>query len=250
MSDEEETETVVCETHGETAPRYACRHVSIGIACGWHDGGADDNGWCDYCEQRLVAAGDWTPELAKELKLLCTHCFAEARDANRRVPGALTGFGLRLTEDEQGELFQAGIDHTKALQKQAQARWDFGRDSGRWDFDDETRTVTFSEGGTPFAIADARMVGSYSTNDGSFQWSWVLYGPDDPLIREVVGMRAFGEIRGIERLTTRHWHGEIEEAWEMAALAAYLIKCDAVYRAPFDDGLYWFMLLDNFRYPA
>ena len=32
----------------------------------------------------------------------------------------------------------------------------------------------------------------------------------------------------------------------MTAVAAYLLDCEAVYRAPFDN-LYWFMLLSGFR---
>jgi hypothetical protein len=244
------SETVVCGIHGKTPACFACRHVAIGIACGWH--GGVDEGWCDYCEERVAKAGEWTKELAADLKVLCTHCFAEARENNRRVPGALTGFNVRLAEDEQHQLFQAGLDHTNVLQARAQSRWDIGvgGKARRWDFDEETRTVRFSDGGTPVVIADARMVGTYSTKDGSFQWAWVPYPANEPLIRDVVGMRAFGEIHGIERLTRPHWHGEIEDAWEVAALAAYLIDCDAVYRAPWDDDLYAFLLLNNFRYPA
>jgi hypothetical protein len=53
-------------------------------------------------------------------------------------------------------------------------------------------------------------------------------------------------VRGIERLTTNYWDCDIVEGWEMTAIAAYVLGCEAVYRAPFDD-LYWFMLLSGFR---
>jgi hypothetical protein len=257
MSDEEDTATVVCGAHGETAPRYACHHVAIGIACGWHTGDSekdendDDSGWCDYCEERLVAADDWTPELIAEMRLLCTQCFANARDRNRKIPPLGRGRTARLTDDELHDLIHGACEHTQRLQQQAHARWNIGSggDGARWHYDDEKRTVTFSDAGTPTVIADARMVGSYSTKSESFQWAWVLYEAGDPVIRGVDGLPAFGEVRGIDKLTTNYWSCEIVEAWEMTSLAAYLVGCDAVYRAPFDD-LYWFMLLENFRYPA
>jgi hypothetical protein len=245
----EDNETVACDIHGETAPRYACRHVASGIACGWHygDGEETDSGWCDDCEERLVAAGDWTPELIAEMKVLCTHCFADARERNRNVPPLARGRTARLTEAEQDDLISGACDHVQALQETAKNRWRLGQ-LDRWDFNDEKRTLTFSDD-RPQLIADTRLVGSYSTKSESFQWSWVLYEPDDPLIRGIDGMPAFREVRGLAPLTTRYWNCEIADAWEMTSLAAYLLGSTAVYRAPFDD-LYWFMLLDNFRYPA
>jgi hypothetical protein len=247
----EENETVVCGAHGETPPRYACRHVASGIACGWHNGDSDktedddDSGWCDHCEERLVKAGDWTPELIEELTVLCTHCFEDARERNRNVPPLARGRAARLTDDEQHDLIRGACAHTQALQDAARKHMD---GDGRWDFDHEKRTLTFSDG-TSSVVADVRMVGSYSTKSNSFQWSWVLYDDDEPMIRGIDNLPAFGEVRGIDSLTTRYWNCKIDEAWEMTSLAAYIVGCDAVYRAPFDH-LYWFMLLSNFREAA
>lgn len=42
-------------------------------------------------------------------------------------------------------------------------------------------------------------------------------------------------------MTTQH------EGWEMTALAAYLVGGEAAYRAPGSEGMFTFMLLDNFR---
>ena len=240
---------VICGTHGSTPKRYACRHVAAGVACGWHTSDADaDVGWCDWCEERLDRAGEWTPELNEDMRLVCTHCFAGARAANEKVPALARGTATRLTADEQSDLLRGAFERTQALQRSAQTRWPIGG-GGRWDFDDEKRTITFSDAGAPTCVADVRLVGSYSTNSNSFQWSWVLYPPDEPMVRGVTGLPEFGEVRGIEALTRRYWDCAIEEAWEMTSIAAYVLGCEAVYRAPFDD-LYWFMLLDNFRVSA
>jgi hypothetical protein len=248
-------ETLICGAHGETPVRYACRHVAGGVACGWHM--ADDDpevGWCDGCEERLEAAGEWTSEHGKDLVVLCTYCFDEARTRNERLPDLVRGRAARLTPEEQRTLIQHAVHDTQARQKAADARWDLGMVvrpgvNARWDYDHDRRTLSFSNDGVAHAVADVRLVGSYSTKSSSFQWSWVLYETGDPFVRGIDDLPAFGVVRGIDKLSCERWDCEIVDAWEMTALAAYVVGCEAVYRAPFDH-LYWFMLLDNFRVPA
>jgi hypothetical protein len=249
-----ESEELTCGEHGSTPTTYACRHLATGIACGFHfdDGDPSDrwpDAWCDACEEQRLAAGGWTDELTVALvKVLCTHCWEAARARNERIPALARGKAARLTEDEQERFIAAAAEYLKRTQDAAQARWKIGQ-FARWDFDDAKRTVTFSDDGVPRLIADVRMVGSYSTKSSTFQWSWVLYDDDEPMIQGVVDLPGFGEVRGIEKLTTNWWECEIGEAWDMTAVAAYLVGCDAVYRAPFDD-LFWFMLLSNLRESA
>lgn len=246
-----ESETVVCGRHGTTPVTFACRHVGAGVACGFHVDDEDPtnrwpDAWCDACEERRLADGGWTDEFTMEvIKVLCTHCWEHARDRNQHVPPLARGKRARLTEEEQLRLIAGASEQLKRTQAAAEAKWRFKK-LPRWDFDHEERTLTFSEQSTPRLIADVRMVGSYSTKSNSFQWSWVLYDHDEPMIEGVDELPAFGEVRGIERLTTNYWDCEIVEAWEMTGIAGYLLGCDAVYRAPFDD-LYWFMLLSRFR---
>jgi hypothetical protein len=98
----------------------------------------------------------------------------------------------------------------------------------RWEFDADTRTLTFSENGAARVIAQVRMVGS-----GTFQWSWHTYGDrNDPIVGGLADLEGFGEVRGIERLQKAWWACEPAEGWEMTALAGYLFGCDAAYRAP------------------
>lgn len=92
------------------------------------------------------------------------------------------------------------------------------------------------------------MAGSYSAKSGTFQWAWALYDADNPVIAGVWELQAFGQVRGMSQLTTTWWECEQVEAWEMASLAAYLLGAEGLYRAPFDDDLYWFMLLNNLRH--
>jgi hypothetical protein len=245
-----ESKHVVCVMHGSTPVTFACRHIALGVACGFHfdDSNPSDrwpDAWCDGCEEQRDAAGAWTDELAMAvLEVVCTHCWESARARNERAPSLARGRNARFDDDERERFFGAASDFMKRTQDAAKARWKLGG-FPRWDFNDETRTITFSDQG-PRLVADVRMVGSYATTSQTFQWSWVLYGKNDPLVDGVAELSGFGEVRGIERLATNWWECDIGEAWQMTAVAAYLLGCEAVYRAPFDD-LYWFMLLGGFR---
>jgi hypothetical protein len=242
MSDSEE---VICGEHGNTPVTFACRHLASGVACGFHCSteNPDDrwpDAWCDACEEQ--------PKLGAEvIKILCTHCWEAARARNERVPTLARGQRAALTKKEQQRLFTGATEQLQRVQDAANAKWKF-MEHPRWDFDAEQRTLTFSDRGEPRVIADIRLVGSYSTKSDSFQWSWAMYGRDDPMIDGISDLPAFGEVRGIERMTTKHWKCDVVDGWEMTAIAALLLGCEGVYRAPFDD-LYWFMLLSGFRAP-
>jgi len=55
-----------------------------------------DVGWCDWCEERLDTADEWTAELDADMRLVCTHCFANARERNERVPELARGRAVKL----------------------------------------------------------------------------------------------------------------------------------------------------------
>src|ERR1700690_1376295 len=102
-----EKDVVVCGRHGTTPVTFTCRHLAAGVACGYHasaESASDPwpDAWCDACEERLVAAGDWTTDVVAQanLKILCTHCYDESRAANR-VPPLARGARAVLSEDEQ-----------------------------------------------------------------------------------------------------------------------------------------------------
>jgi uncharacterized protein DUF6882 len=246
-----ESETITCGAHGETPATFVCQHLMGGVACGFHDAGEPGDrwpdAWCDRCDEAFQAAGgEWTAESEAELdiRLLCTHCYEEARDRNRSVPPHAAGASATLTEAETAALIHHAVHTLQAIQDASIKRWGWG--AARWDFDPDRLTLTFSDPKRPTVIADARLIGSYSTRSGTFQWAWATHEDGDPNDAVLSRLRAFGEVRGIPRLTTANWSCEIVDGWEMASLASYLLGSEGVYRAPFDH-LYWFMLLSNWR---
>jgi hypothetical protein len=249
-----EREKVVCGSHGSTPVTFTCRHVASGVACGFHADDSDSaDPWpdavCDACDERITAAGGPTDETtdAADIKVICTHCYEQARDRNRNVPPHARGRRARLDDDEQRELLVHACRTGNLIQDEARHRWRFDQ-FARWYFDADARTLTFSDPTLGRLVADVRLVGSFSTKSNTFQWSWVLYDDNHPMIAGIADLRGFGDVRGLSRLTTKYFACEQEEAWELTSLAAYLLGCQALYRAPFDH-LYWFMLLSGFRQP-
>jgi hypothetical protein len=248
-----ESESITCSAHGETPATFMCRHVATGAACGFHASAEDPSdrwpdAWCDLCEEAFQAAGgEWNEasEAGLDAKVLCTHCYDDARARNARVPHLVRGAMTRLTAAEQDALLHHAVHELQAIQAAADDRWGFIR-MARWDFNDRTRTLTFSDPDKPTVIADARYVGSYSTKTETFQWAWQTFD-DAAKVKDISRLRVFGEVRGISRLTTPNWPADETDGWEMAALAGYVLGAEGVYRPPFDH-VRWFMLLSNLRH--
>lgn len=203
---------------------------------------------CDLCEESFEAGGgEWNEqnEGAADIKALCSHCYENARDRNEDVPHLARGAAARLTASEIDALLHHAVHETQALQELSDKAWGW-RDLGRWDFDDEVSTLTFSDTTGGGVIADVRLVGSYSSRSNTFQWAWETFRETARESAPITHLRTFGEVRGIPDLTTPLWKCDESTGREMTSLAAYVLGADAVYRAAFDHQ-YWFMLLSNFR---
>lgn len=247
--------SIICGSHGETRATFVCRHLLEGVACGFHANppAPDDpwpDAWCDLCEEAFQAGGgEWNEESEQSaaIRALCSYCYQDIRGRNETVPDLALGSPARLTDDEAAELVHYAVHQAQALQDISDERWGW-RDMARWDFDHDASTLTFSDSTRERVIADVRLVGSYSTNSNTFQWAWQTLRQGAAESAAVSRLRVFGEVRGIRQLTTPCWQCDETTGWEMAALAAYILGAEGVYRAPFDHQL-WFMLLSNWRQP-
>ena len=250
MSDS--SEKLTCERHGETPVTYVCKHLRAGVACGYHASAerADDpwpDAWCDACEAAFQREGEWNDTNEPDITILCTGCYEETRERNRRaVPGLESG-ALAVSDTQWSELVRATFERCEARQQLARKQWPAFGASQRWFIDREERTIRFfDEPAETFLLADVTVVGSFSTRTNTWLWSWgnEHYSPED--IGAVWQLQAFGEVRGLSRFSEPHWSAEEVDCWEVTQVAAELLDAEAIYRAP-SDHLMLFMLLDNFR---
>jgi hypothetical protein len=141
--------SIECDEHGVSQEAYACRHVSTGVACGFHSdvktfANPCPDAWCDLCDEAL-AGGKWTKKLerAAQIRIMCRGCYAGARARNCDVPRLARGAAARLTDAEARKLLHETVHSAQAMNDAADARWGFIQ-MARWDFDGDARTLTFS----------------------------------------------------------------------------------------------------------
>jgi hypothetical protein len=128
------------------------------------------------------------------------------------------------------ELIGGSMEGLRLQTEAHQGTWHFG-DSERWDFSQDTGELVFTFPDT-IARAEAQIIGSFDSREGSWMWGWANTSIADTLTRDSVRVRDYGEQHRIRRLTTPIWSGEETDGWHMAALANRLCETNGVYRGP------------------
>jgi hypothetical protein len=241
---------VTCQRHGKTPATFVCRHL-FGVACGFHDSGAEGDpwpdAWCDRCQSIFERDGEWNEANMAEVKLalLCTACYEDARARNRDVPAPLVPGQLETDDATLRALVHHAHVHFEPLQAEARRRFRF--DEKRWEYDGDAGIMRFHDGeGGPIVIADAHIVGSLSLTSNTWLWVW---SNEREAPHDRIGVRRLsllGEVRGMARLAEGCWAATEVDGWAMTLLAGLLLGADALYRAPMDH-LMVFMLLRNLR---
>jgi hypothetical protein len=110
----------------------------------------------------------------------------------------------------------------------------------RMDYEQETGEMIFSDPGVhPKVVAEFQFIGSLSSTSRTWLWAW-----DNPYLLEkpteaVHQVRQFGEKHQLNKLITPKWPASEDDAMEMNALAAYVLKADGIYNFPSDNiGVY------------
>jgi uncharacterized protein DUF6882 len=242
---------IVCKVHGPASVALACRHLVSGVACGFHtgmqEGGDHPDAWCDRCDELLATGGEWTLEMARQadMTVTCAYCYDLAKQRNRDLPAHVRGKKAALAPDEQRKLADYATERIAAIQESARTKRGFDAYE-RWDFDEEARTLAFTDPERAMLVAEVRLVGAFAPKTSTFEWSWASHADGGLLIAQLEQLKMFGEVRGFERLATSGWPATLADGWEMTAIAGYLLGCEGVYRAEYDDR-YWFMLLSSWR---
>jgi hypothetical protein len=144
------------------------------------------------------------------------------------------------------DLVTRAHEYTTARQDHLRAEYALDR-WPRWDWDQGTRQLVFSEEGLPRVIADIQFVGSVSTETGTWLWSWANPHVEPPLAQDILEVRRFGEAHGIPQLTTAKWQADDIDGWEMTSIAAYILQAAGVYRTPRENG-FTYMIMRQLRW--
>ena len=146
-------------------------------------------------------------------------------------------------------LLEESYRYLEARQAEIERDFDISKHQ-RWDYDQETGQLVFSNDGVPAVIADVQSVGSYSTMSGTWLWAWSNSSILPQQYEKLKTVYRFGEENGFAKLTRAKWEAEEVDGWEMAAITTYLLKARGVYRPPFSKGFSFLVITDIRRVPG
>lgn len=243
MSDEKHE--IECEEHGHREVAFVCQHLANGQGLGFHQAIDDDDpcvlfpdAWCDSCEAIRDSEGGWTDraQSAAAIRILCSGCYMQRRLLN----------WPRATHPAESELIRRSIGYLQ--QRQDALMHEYGLDRHqRFDWSQDTGLLVFSNGGVPAVVAEFQFVGSISTRTNTWLWSWANGSDLESVRSRMLEVRAYGEEHRLLRLSCPYWSAEEEDGWEMAAVAAHLLKAKGVYRTPHDHLLSFLLITEISR---
>ena len=106
----------------------------------------------------------------------------------------------------------------------------------RMDYEQDTCRMVFSNTGvTSELVAEYQIVGSLSASSGTWLWSWDNPYLLDNTIEEIWDVKEFGDQNNIDALSNPKWEATLEDAWDMTAIAARILKARGAYSFLSDD---------------
>lgn len=238
--------SIQCSEHGKAIATYVCEHLAMNPKQRWYcDYPSEDNrwpdAWCEQCDTEFQKEGEWNEENedAVKIKLICNHCYESGLASS-----------VDCVEEEILERWTQTVAecHQELCVKQELLNSQFALSKHkRWDYDQETGLLTFSNDGIPAVIANIEMIGSVSTVSDTWLWSWANFHLLPNVRTHIVAVRGFGEKMGFPRLTVPKWHAEEALGWEMSAIAAHVLDAKGAYRVPTGKG-FLFMAITDIRF--
>lgn len=235
--------SVHCATHGQAQTTYVCGHLAANPMQQWFcDAPSEDNrwpdAWCQACNSEYLKAGEWNDDNSGglDLKILCNECYAAKNAASVD----------HLTDSEReswGDTIGTCHEALHAKQAALEAQYTLGRHK-RFDYDQETATLVFSNDGVPAVVGDVEFIGSISTRSNTWLWAWANFSNLPSVRSRIAAVRDFGEDKGYPHLTVPQWAAEEVDGWEMAGIAVDVLGAKGVYRVPSVNGFLFMAIMD------
>jgi hypothetical protein len=131
------------------------------------------------------------------------------------------------------ELVTAAHEYLTACQAQLKAEFRLGAYE-RFEVVDGGRALEFCSGGVAYVRAEVQFVGSVSRTSGTWLWGWANSDVEPTVVEDMRDVRLYGAAHEVWQLTTPKWEADEVDGWEMAAIAAYILRARGAYRAPYE----------------
>jgi hypothetical protein len=234
---------IECSFHGKAHATYICGHLTRAPRQQWFCAYPTvenlwPDAWCVLCDRAFQQYGEWNDknENVLDIKLLC-HCCYEERKGGSVAP-------LMKSQQKTWQPFlQSSMAELNEKQEFLNERFDLCEHE-RWDWDQETGEILFSNAGVPAVTARFQFVGTISTVNDTWLWSWSNFSFQSNATMELLKVREFGEARDFANLTIPKWPAAEVSGWEMIAVAASVLDARGAYRTPGETGLMFMLLMD------
>jgi len=222
---------VECGSHGPSHAAFVCTHLFSEPGQKWYrdypgKNNPSPDAWCSACEHMFEQEGGWS-EVASDfadIKLICGQCYVDKLALSIPV--------LEQQVRSEWDSFVASCrDELTVLQPLLDSQFGIGAFE-RYDYDQANKQLVFSNHGVPGVVADFEVVGTHSRVSGTWMWSWANFSMLPKVRTRMKRVRTLGEEHAFPRLTTHLWPADECDAWNMAAIAAHVLKAKGVYRSP------------------
>ena len=238
--------SIQCAQHDESVAAYVCEHLAENPKQQWYcDYPSEENqfpdAWCERCDAEFQKEGEWNEhnEGASKIKLICQGCYEAG------IASSIDGLEEKILDSWSTTISEC---HRDLCTKQELIDSQFSlSEHKRWDYDQETGLLVFSNDGVPAVIADIEVIGSISTISDTWLWSWANFNLLANVRTRINAVREFGERGGFPRLTVPKWPADQCMGWEVSAIAAHVLDAKGVYRVPTDNG-FLYMAMTDIRY--
>jgi uncharacterized protein DUF6882 len=117
----------------------------------------------------------------------------------------------------------------------------------RWDWNQDTGELIFSEHGQPKVIAKIQFVGDVSSKSKTWLWAWANPTIEYSLQQAARQAKKYGVQKGIWQLAESTWLADEVDGWEMTSITAMLVNAKGAYKTPDENGS-MFMVFTDIRW--
>lgn len=152
-----------------------------------------------------------------------------------------------MTDEEYLRFIHPIVHEALEKNEKVKAVFDLGRYQ-RWNYDQATQKLTFSNQGKIVVEADFQVVGTFSSNSHTWLRSWENASIEPLAKHEILRVKEFCEQRGIRKGVEAHWPADEYEPWDMTSLALHVLGYQGSYRCSEKgfDGL--FVVFQNMHF--
>jgi hypothetical protein len=239
----DDIDEVDCKTHGPSSATFICEHLLANPVQRWicNPPAEDDrwpDAWCADCEVHFQKEGEWNDNNSEDvnIKMVCSGCYesALARSVEYLTPEAGEAW-----DELVSDCHQALHEKQDALSRE----YEISKHK-RWDWDQETAELVFSNDGVVAVRCRIVFIGSVSTKSNTWLWSWANYSLDESVRSPMDKVRVFGVEKDFPKLFVPKWQADEVDGWEMAGIAVSVLNAKGVYRTPTEYGFTYLAILD------